>query len=716
MKLKTLNIHNLYSFGNAVCVFADGKTIILGKNNDDAGMDSNGSGKSSIPNIVFWVITGEIFQKENTDEIIRHGEKAGYAELTISDGSNELKISRGRGKKFLKVIYNGQDKTCTTDSETQKELFKILNVSPLLKPSEYVSDYLNTTYFSTATVKGFMSKDTTSKERFGLIERFIGAKKYTYASNYAKDKKKEQLSKITGLLEEITVKEQFLRDNPEEGVKTNLIEQEADLAITTTKIKEYEGVISQFQAKRALKKTIEAQENALSEKKKSVTDRLDVIDQLITKNTKDIESLHAEIQRRKALKLEVEKDQATATIHIGRQAKIEEQIAAQNKSSTECASSNGVLQMELKSLNNQLSNNYKCPKCATSLMMNKNELSEINILALQQRKTEVETAIGLNNNTLQNNVNIIEALGSEVRAITTFLQQYNTKVGALNSTSIEKVESQIKELEQSTINFTNQNNSIVDQGEVEVNQLYCEIDRWKHEYNATPDLDPTIETNLAEEKRKLEFINREIGQLTRRLEEIKKVRIELGTINNKVSNQKTIVDMFGFWEIGFNEIKMNIIDEFLPAFEERVNHYLAKLKVEMNVSFDTQKEKAIVTKKDADLGRMYKEEFNVEVLKGDINIPFGMLSQGERGRISSCVGLALRELTKERGSNIFDFFFMDEIADALDETGLKELTMLLDETEGQKIVISHNDAFKDYFDNKIVVEKTDGVSTINDKE
>ena len=148
MNLKTLNIHNLYSFGDAVCVFADGKTIVLGKNNDDPGMDSNGSGKSSIPNIVFWVITGEIFQKENTDEIIRHGEKAGSAELILSDGTTELKISRGRGKKFLKVSHNGQDKTCTTDSETQKELLKILNISPLLKPTEYISDYLNTTYLA----------------------------------------------------------------------------------------------------------------------------------------------------------------------------------------------------------------------------------------------------------------------------------------------------------------------------------------------------------------------------------------------------------------------------------------------------------------------------------------------------------------------------------------------------------------------------------------
>jgi DNA repair exonuclease SbcCD ATPase subunit len=713
MNLKTLTIHNLYSFGDAVCVFADGKTIILGKNNDDPGMDSNGSGKSSIPNIVFWVITGEIFQKENTDEIIRHGERAGSAELILSDDSTELKIFRGRGKKFLKVEYNKQNKTCTTDSETQKELFKILNVSPLLKPTEYVSDYLNTTYFSTATVKGFMSKDTSSKERFGLIERFIGAKKYTYASNYAKDRKKDELSKITGLLDEIAIKEQFLKDNPEEGIKHNLKEYEDDLSSTTLKITALEGTLSKFKAKNSLKQTIDAKEAALAEKKKSVTDRLDVIDQLIIKNNKDLESLRAEFQRIKTLKLEVEKDQTTAAIRIGRQAKIEEQISCMNKSSTECSSANSVLQTELKFITNQLSNNYKCPKCQTSLMMNRNVLLEINLSALQQRKTEIENAIELNNDNLQNNSKIITSLGEEGREILGFLQQYNTKVGVLNSKSIESVELQIRGNEQSTINFTNQNNAIVDQGEVEVKTLQSEVDTLKLEYAKTPELDPNIEIALAEEKRKLEFSNREIGQLNRRLDEINGFKIKLEELNKKVSEQKAIADIYGFWEIGFNEIKMNIIDEFLPAFEERVNHYLNKLKVEMAVTFDTQKEKANVTKKDAYLGRVYKEEFNVEVLKGEINIPFGMLSQGERGRISSCVGLALRELTKERGSNIFDFFFMDEIADALDETGLRELIMLLDETPGQKIVISHNDAFKDYFDNRILVEKTGGLSKID---
>jgi DNA repair exonuclease SbcCD ATPase subunit len=48
----------------------------------------------------------------------------------------------------------------------------------------------------------------------------------------------------------------------------------------------------------------------------------------------------------------------------------------------------------------------------------------------------------------------------------------------------------------------------------------------------------------------------------------------------------------------------------------------------------------------------------------------------------------------------------------LDESGLRELVNLLDETPGQKLVISHNNFLKDYFNDRIVVEMTNEISTI----
>ena len=174
LRIKSLIANDLYSFGPGVpCPFnyaGDPKILILGVNNDEEGADSNGSGKSSIPNIIYWIIFGEIFQaKENTDDIIRRGKKNGSGTLTLIDEQNkELVIERGRGKgkhKFLKVAYDSDTKyTCNTDTETQKELFKLLNISLFLKPAEYTNDFINTCYFSSDIIKGFMAKETNDQE------------------------------------------------------------------------------------------------------------------------------------------------------------------------------------------------------------------------------------------------------------------------------------------------------------------------------------------------------------------------------------------------------------------------------------------------------------------------------------------------------------------------------------------------------------------------
>jgi len=109
---------------------------------------------------------------------------------------------------------------------------------------------------------------------------------------------------------------------------------------------------------------------------------------------------------------------------------------------------------------------------------------------------------------------------------------------------------------------------------------------------------------------------------------------------------------------------------------------------------------------------MYKEEFDVKVSMDKEESPINMLSQGERGRVGTCVGMALRDLTRDRGNNIFDFIFIDEIADSMDSTGLMELVKLLDDVPGQKFVISHNEELKNYFDKTITAIRTDGVSRI----
>ena len=250
----------------------------------------------------------------------------------------------------------------------------------------------------------------------------------------------------------------------------------------------------------------------------------------------------------------------------------------------------------------------------------------------------------------------------------------------------------------------------------QVDALKAEISQLEQQLAAAgmSDFDPRqAEQQLEQLKNQEAQLNKQIGQFEEHLRYLTALKAEVGTMRADLAEERRQAEIQAFWEIGFRQMKLDIIDQFLPDFEALVNTYLERLKVNLRVAFGTQKEKASASKKDRLEGRAFKEEFNVEVFKdGREPLPYGLMSKGQRGRIGGCVGMALRELTKERGNNVFDFFFLDEIADALDESGLRELVNLIDTLPGQKLVISHNDFMKDFFEDRIVVEIENDVSTI----
>lgn len=724
MILKSLIINNLYSFGEGVIVsFDQGRTLICGKNNDEPGMDSNGSGKSSIPNVVFFVITGEIFQKENTDEIIRNGCSTGSGELTLLDEGLELKIFRSRGKKKqLKLTVNGTDRTCTTDTKTQEELFKLLNVSPLLKTTEFVSDYLNTNYFSTSTVKSFVSKETTSKERFALIERYIGAKKYSWASKYAKDKKKELLDSIATDLDNIAQKEAIINGINSKVIDTTIHTYETDISEKNNNIIVLEQMLIDNKDLQQNIENIASLKNQIELVKGSTDNQLNSLDSQLELNTKTIINNKEQIKKAEKLNEEILLEQQSIQVAISRQKEITEGIDNYNKVIASKNKDKGIKLASITSLNNQITKHLSCPKCTASLMIketkvgtkSETKLEIIDLDYLKKTIKDLQTENVILDETITAAQRNIASLIKESQEITDKLQRYNLKVNTYQNISVQKLLLETQQLEINNTDITNRYNALIENASAKVSELKKELEILEEknkEFVKTAEIS-VVKQNIETLKKEISSLQIEIGKLEKTKSDIVKVTSEVETLTKKVNNIKQEAETYGFWEIGFNEIKMQLIDEFLPSFEDRVNHYLERLKVDMRVSFDTQKDKSVISKKDIAEGRDKKEEFNIQVYSGDNVYPFGMLSQGERGRISSCVGMALRELTKEKGSNILDFFFMDEIADALDETGLRELIMLLDEVHGQKIVISHNDIFKDYFDNKILVEKTNKISCV----
>jgi DNA repair exonuclease SbcCD ATPase subunit len=139
MDFKSLYIRNFLTIGTAqLDLDSRGLILIQGVNNDDPSAKSNGAGKSSIVDALFWALYGETARGVSGDDVIN--ETAGkdcHVSVVVEDGADLFEISRGRKSKEIKnalvvkqILPTGNlDLTKGTDKETQKVVEKIVGSS-----------------------------------------------------------------------------------------------------------------------------------------------------------------------------------------------------------------------------------------------------------------------------------------------------------------------------------------------------------------------------------------------------------------------------------------------------------------------------------------------------------------------------------------------------------------------------------------------------------
>lgn len=726
MRIKSIIINNLYRYGVGVSKVFDGdKTLISGINRDEPGCDSNGSGKSSIPNICAWVIFGnsftENFQKEGVKEIIRRGCENGSAVLCMEDEKgNALEINRGTGKKksqnFLKIKYNDKEIEGTTVSKGQEELLRLLNISTASKPKEIISDFLNTTYFSTSTVKGFIAKETTSKERFELIERFLGLKKYSQASSIAKEKKKEILSKIEADLEEITHKEQQLQETNIEGYEIKIEDCEMAISEKEEQLRELNTLLESESEKIQIKNKIQEIDINIINKKKNASNHYATLKSNYKQNQQIIVNLKNQIEAYEKERIELENLYKSVSENQSQISTLQKQVNNLNERVREITIQKERLNNEINNFSYQLSTKIKCPDCGSDLMYYDKKLHHIDLETLNKTienhqskiKVLIDEEIGVLKSQSEFNANI--------QTLQESFNSYQTKKAVLDSKETpEQIQTKILDLENKNKEIKINSDTFISEEKKGIKILEDSLKDFSEKLRSLTDtgVNPDkIRQAIGENKSEIMQLHNEIGQYQAQIKFVSDIESDIKRLRERTNAEKKRADEMGFWEIGFKEIKIQIIDEFLPAFEDEVNKNLEILKVGMQVDFNTRKKKANVSKKDIDNKTTTKEEFSVKILMGEDESPLNVMSQGERGRVGMCVGFGLRTLTSEKGNNIFDFLFIDEIADSLDSTGLMELINLLDGVGGQKFVISHNEELKNYFDNTITAVRENGVSTI----
>lgn len=201
-----LEIKNFLSIGEAHVNLKDrGLIAIQGVNDDDSSAGSNGSGKSSIPDAVSWVLFGVTARNVSGDDVInrRVGKKCSVT-LTIIDDDDCYQICRSRKPNLLTVHKitktERNDMTKGTSAETQKLIEDILGCSRDI--------FMSTTYAGQENMPDLPGM--TDKHLKELIEEAAGINALTEAYRIARERALDVKSEVNVIEREITATEEHI--------------------------------------------------------------------------------------------------------------------------------------------------------------------------------------------------------------------------------------------------------------------------------------------------------------------------------------------------------------------------------------------------------------------------------------------------------------------------------------------------------------------------
>lgn len=154
-------------------------------------------------------------------------------------------------------------------------------------------------------------------------------------------------------------------------------------------------------------------------------------------------------------------------------------------------------------------------------------------------------------------------------------------------------------------------------------------------------------------------------------------------------------------------VRAHILDTVTPYLNDKTAEYLSALS-------DGSITAVWSTLAETSKGEL-REKFNIEVKNATGAQSFKGLSGGEKRKVRLATMLALQDLVATRATKPLSLFIGDEIDDALDPAGLERLMGIFERKardKGTVLVISHND-LADWCDVVTTVTKEGGYSTVS---
>lgn len=654
----------------------------------------NGSGKSSMFDILCWIIFGSTARKKYKGILRDVPDKPksgkGIVWVKMDDGViYRIERKAGRGKSLS--IYNGDDEKpipIRTSQMAGEYIEKLLGMN--------MKTFLNIAYFSQGDVGRFLTSE--SSERIQIIADILDLQHI--------DKVKELVDKdIKSISYDIeNYKGQLLSLTEEiKNTDINRLKSLKKMNVTASnKIVDDLVIVSQYldalQEKNRLNGKISELRNnynsslehhKLSLKKikiyinslKSKKDNSPELNEKIRMFDEKLLGHNEKNSKYNSLKNEISELQTKSD-------KLESKIEYLAKDKKVFQS---VYEMEGK----------ECPTCFTPV-------TKKNLHHISTRIASIDAEILKNK---ERHTKIQEQLKTKLIG----RDELEKELSNLNSIKGQLIDcraklKEIKQRDETLKDYHNQYNEYKKLGQEQLDEIKKKISKTKDDLTYYIEYDLSKLEKYTEKYQELENKRIHIDKTSVELKlKIQRYYDNLKKIKQLESNKKHIEDDYNikeFWSKSLPKIKVNMISEVIPFIEIETNKYLSQILPGKMISFLIDPDKAT-----------NKLDVLIHDYENNVERTYEGWSGGERDKMSMSVYLALNKLASIRSGKQVNFLILDEKFSSIDsESRLVLLEMLKNEYEGRKIwAISHVKDIDTEFDEVVNITKNKNISSFHIK-
>lgn len=643
MDILSAEIENFGSIEEAYINLSNkGLVNIEGENLDDPSANSNGSGKSTIPDAIRWCLYGTTARGLKGDDVISDFAKKCCVTVVVKDGDDTYMIQRWRKDKSkpkasgVALFRNGTggeliDLTQGTDTLTQEKIVAVIG------SSEEV--FTKSVYAGQEALPDL--PNMTDKEIKLLVEEASGvellSKAYTIAQEHDRNVKRE--------LREARAEY--------ETAETSLARSKSDHEAAGVRFLQWgEGRDSAVRAAEGRYKEADDRVTAKAKEVAALPPE-DALNAMIDKLEGRIKSVSSERERENELMREVTK--ATSAANVARSTLSAELSRAK------------IDKAALDNVASQVGSPCKsCGKPHTEA-----DLAEVTARAKEQSEKATKKAV--------------EAHAEAERAIAA--QKEAEAV-------LEAHKASMTDLTDATTKLRNTN---------------AALSKVRAAKSELVSLKKVRET----EAERLEAVKAETNPHDKALEAaVARVAEDEKTVKGKMQRvQKceaaSVASDKAIMVLGPRGVRAHVLDTVTPFLNDRTAHYLGTLSDGMiDATWTT-----LSTTAKGDL----TEKFSIEVSRAAGGKSFKALSGGQKRKVRLACALALQDLVASRATKPIRLLMLDEVDDALDDSGLERLMTILEEKgreKGTVLIISHN-SMKDWCRQTATVTMEKGRSSIS---